>query len=152
MNDDESAPVFNKDLDERLCRVLDDSGVPAGGADPAWVARTMVRPLEQDLEDRGAPFPAFQALLRSIRFALGGRAELARELRLPEGLVQPFEEGEIHPGWFPQPAMERAASLLGPPSRWQRALETALHSRQIEDTPPKGFRSLGDHPSGRPGG
>lgn len=109
---------------------------------PRLVARTMVGPLEQSLVEKGHRFPKFAARLLAVRFAARDEAALARRLDLPASLLQRFEEGEIHPAWFPRAATASVARMLPSEEQWRQAIADAYAQQSPEDAPPTAEEEL----------
>jgi hypothetical protein len=108
----------------------------AGSVPPRALARTMIGPLRRALEEHEHRFPSFAALLKALRFALGSAEEVARQLDLPSSLLASFEQGAIHPAWFPRAAIRQAARLVGSPSAWGAAITQARTRQAPAARPP----------------
>ena len=96
--------------------------------DPGWTARTMAEPMERALREKGAPYPAFQSLVKSLRFAVGSKEEFGTRFHLSPEKVEAFEEGELPPTDFPERSIREASQLLGPVDRWTKAIHDAGRS------------------------
>jgi hypothetical protein len=89
------------------------------------VARGMVDPTRRVLEEADHPFPAFGSLLLALRGAVRERADLLRRLDIPEEVLARFEQGLIHPAWFPRASGISASRLVPPEGRWHAAIREA---------------------------